>query len=97
MQRWLVYPILAIVFGVSIVLVPFLSYSALNPQRQAIFLEGTRMHTTDVGSFNPVQQSSFNSEIEALAISFVIAFMAYALFRRRILRDDYRRVWVNRY
>ena len=97
MRKWLMYPILAVILGVSLVLVPFLSYTALNPQRQSAFLEGKTPHTTDIGNSNHVQQWNFNFELEALAASFVIAFLAYALLRRRIHRDDYRMVWVNPY
>jgi len=90
-KKILVYSAVAVVLGLTLTLVPLIALAGIKAENHYVMgrsfsqqleqLEGT--HGLDAPKCT-------NSDVKILAFSFVIALVAYALFKRRTSHHDYR-------
>jgi len=91
LKKILVYSLVAVLLGLSLTLVPLATIKAENDyyampqsiQERLKTLEGT--HDSGAATY-------LASDLEILAISFVIALVVYLLFKRIIPHHDYGRI-----
>jgi hypothetical protein len=86
-KKLLIYVTVAAVIGLILTLVPFVAFRVIEAGRdyamgRFLFSEGSEKFEGNSGL--EVQKYSVN-DVAILAISFMIAFFAYALFKFRIL------------
>ncbi len=90
MKKILLYSGVAVVLGLLLILVPLITfaqtttengYATLRPFSKQ--LEGLEGLSADTPKYS-------TSDVKALAFSFIIASVAYLLFKRRTSRHDYR-------
>ncbi|MBS7632331.1 hypothetical protein KEJ15_01745 [Candidatus Bathyarchaeota archaeon] len=89
MRRLIGYVVLAMVLGVSIVLVPLVALAQLRADEALSFASLPRQMTLLEGTRSTAYDGRY-SDVEALSFSFFVAAIVYLLFKRKTPRRNYR-------
>lgn len=76
LRRAWIYSILAIIVGLLLILVPLITLASVKAENHIAILESLDGSSSD-------KSKSGTSEVESLALSFVIAVVAFMFLRRR--------------
>jgi hypothetical protein len=82
LRRTLVYSILAIALGLTLVLVPLMALAQIRTQDSSRLPESLPREFREIES-PPSEKPRNASEVETLGVCFVIALVAYVFFRGR--------------
>jgi branched-subunit amino acid ABC-type transport system permease component len=87
MKKILLYSLVAVVLGLSLMLVPLITISEAKANSYLLTPEHLSRQLEKIeGTYSP------NADVEIFAISFVIALVVYLLFKHILPQHDYGRI-----
>jgi len=89
-KKILVYSAVAVVLGLTLVLVPLIALAGIEAENNVMDRSFCQQLEQLEGTHGLDAPKCSDSDVKILAFSFVIALVAYMLFRHRISHHDYR-------
>jgi len=95
LKKLLIYSVAAVALGLSLTLIPLITLAEIKAENRGTMLYSISKQVEELEGPHADIQKPPGMDFEILTISFVIALVAYALFKRRRPYHDYR--WIGPY
>lgn len=90
MKKILVYCAVAVVLGLTLVLVPLIALAGIKPENNVMGRPFSQQLEKLEGTHGLDAPKCTNSDVRILAFSFIIALVVYMVFKHGISHSDYR-------
>lgn len=94
MKKILLYSAVAIALGLSITLIPLITFATITAENHFL-LSPAEFAPSVKSSYNAKMQGNATVDVTIFAVSFVIAIVAYAVSKRKMPREGH--IWIKPY